>query len=100
MHAACGPPSASTPVDENLEVAVVGGPLKLYDVVMHGVPTRMKLNENDAKRYDATLVETEASAPEAPESEGPEEAEEPEAKARSAPNKARQARGKAAPGDG
>lgn len=78
----------------------MGGPLKLYDVVMHGVPTRMKLNEDDAKRYDATLVESEASAPEAPEPENRDETEEPGAKARSAPNKARQARGKAAPGDG
>jgi hypothetical protein len=100
MHAACGPPSASTPVDENLEVAVVGGPLKLYDVVMHGVPTRMKLNEDDAKRYDATLVESEDSAPEAPGPESLDKTEEPSAKARSAPNKARQARDKATPGDG
>ncbi|MFB9590774.1 hypothetical protein [Streptomyces racemochromogenes] len=70
----------------------MAGPLKLYDVVMHGVPTRMKLNEADAERYGATPVE--APAPE------PAEPEQPEAKARTAGNKARQARGKAAPGDG
>jgi hypothetical protein len=81
-------------VDENLEVAVVGGPLKLYDVVMHGVPTRMKLNEADAERYDATLVESDNSE------DVPEGAAEVPEKARSAPNKARQVRGKAAPGDG
>lgn len=63
----------------------MGGPLKLYDVVMHGVPTRMKLNDADAKRYNGTLVEpeeapaAEETAPQAP----------PPAKKRTASNKAR-----------
>lgn len=70
----------------------MGGPLKLYDVVMHGVPTRMKLNEDDAKRYNATLVGTAEpeqadDVPEAP-------AEKPAAKKRAPANKARAAANK------
>ncbi|MFJ3878063.1 hypothetical protein ACIPW5_11445 [Streptomyces sp. NPDC090077] len=72
----------------------MGGPLKLYDVVMHGVSTRMKLNEADARRYNAVLVEP------APGSASVEEGSAPPEKARGAQNKARQPRGKAAPGDG
>lgn len=78
----------------------MGGPLKLYDVVMHGVATRMKLNEADAERYGGTLVggpaEPEADAP--PVEEKADEAA-PD-KSRTAANKSRTARGKAAPGDG
>lgn len=74
----------------------MGGPLRLYDVVMHGVPTRMKLNETDAERYGATLVEQ--PEPEAA-VEGKAETEAP-TKARTPANKSRTARGKAAPGDG
>jgi hypothetical protein len=90
-HAACGPPSTSQPVLENLEVAAVGGPLKLYDVVMHGMPTRMKLNEDDAKRYNATpvdapKVETQTETPDVPAQ--PTETEIP-GKARTARNKRR-----------
>lgn len=68
----------------------MGGPLKLYDVVMHGVPTRMKLNEDDAERYDGTLVAD--SAPD-PDAEAPAAVEpKPAAKKRAAPaNKARAA---------
>lgn len=41
----------------------MGGPLKLYDVVMpNGVRTRMKLNEQDVKRYNASPVATVAKA--------------------------------------
>ncbi|MFD5676116.1 hypothetical protein [Streptomyces sp. NPDC127040] len=69
----------------------MGGPLKLYDVVMHGVPTRMKLNEADAERYGGTLV----GGPAEPEPEAPPA----ETKVAKAPaNKSRTARGKAAPG--
>lgn len=59
-HAACGTPSDSVPVDQSVEVAVVGGPLKKYSVVMpSGVTTVMKLNADDATRHgltDADLV--------------------------------------------
>lgn len=68
----------------------MGGPLRLYDVVMHGVPTRMKLNEADAKRYNATLAEP-------PEPDPAEEARpEPKlaAKKRAPANKARTAANK------
>lgn len=94
-HAACGPPSTSQPVLDQLEVAAVSGPLKLYDVVMHGIPTRMKLNEADAKRYGATLIEAE----EAPE---PKQTVAPPAKKRAPSNKARTAATKdgGAGGDG
>ncbi|MCX4801781.1 hypothetical protein OG594_08970 [Streptomyces sp. NBC_01214] len=75
----------------------MGGPLRLYDVVMHGVPTRMKLNEADAERYGGTLVNGPAGPePEAPEAEA-KTAEAP-AKSRTPANKSRTARGKAAPG--
>lgn len=75
----------------------MGGPLKLYDVVMHGVPTRMKLNEADAERYGGTLVDGPSdSEPEAPPAE--EQTAEVPAKSRAAANKSRTARGKAAPG--
>lgn len=70
----------------------MGGPLKLYDVVMHGVATRMKLNEADAQRYSGTLVGGPAEPePEAPPTEAP-------AKSRTPANKSRTARGKAVPG--
>ncbi|MGY4902565.1 hypothetical protein [Streptomyces sp. 900116325] len=66
----------------------MSGPLKLYDVVMHGVATRMKLNEDDAKRYDGTLVADFAPDPEVPAAVEPK----PAAKKRAAPtNKARAA---------
>jgi hypothetical protein len=40
------------PVDQNVEVATVGGPLERYEVTLPGgrVAT-MKLNEDDARRY-------------------------------------------------
>lgn len=95
-HAACGPPSTSESALDQLEVAAVGGPLKLYDVVMHGVPTRMKLNEADAQRYAATLVEPE-EAP-APEQE-PTPLKAP-AKKRAASNKARRPAAKDGGADG
>lgn len=68
----------------------MGGPLKLYDVVMHGVPTRMKLNEADAERYNATPVGSEEAETSAePEASGA--APKPAAKRRAASNKARTA---------
>lgn len=70
-HAACGAASDSTPVDERMEVAAVGGPLKKYEVTTSsGVTTTMKLNEEDAKRLgvldgpdgtDETTAEPEAT---------------------------------------
>ena len=51
-HAACGPPSGSVPVDQRMEVAAVGEPLKEYEVTLPGGrTTTMKLNEADAERY-------------------------------------------------
>lgn len=84
QHAACGEPSTGVPVDQHVEVAAVAAPVKLYDVVMpNGVETRMKLNEDDAKRYaetcDVSAVEESTSG-----------------KARQARNKARTAQNKAA----
>ena len=67
----------------------MGGPLKLYDVVMHGVPTRMKLNEADAKRYNATLVG--GAEPEQADDVVEAPAEKPAAKKRAPANKARSA---------
>ena len=86
-HAACGPPSTCTPVDENLEVAVVGGALKKYKVVTAGgVETVMKLNDSDAARYGVALGEPE------PEAQSAEEGKpEPQAKKRVASNKSRTA---------
>lgn len=66
----------------------MGGPLKLYDVDMHGTKTRMKLNEADAERYNATLVGSEAD--DAPEAEAPPQEPAP-GKKRTAANKARTA---------
>jgi hypothetical protein len=63
QHAACGAASDSVPVDERMEVAVVGGPLKKYNVsTPSGVETTMKLNQEDAKRLGVLEgAETEAS---------------------------------------
>lgn len=111
-HAACGPPSTAVPVDERMEVAAVGGPLKKYRVVSaHGVETTMKLNEADAQQRglsDADLVpergddavlslpdddDTSAASQDGGEpgsGDGEDQAPEPEEKARSAAqNKAR-----------
>lgn len=69
----------------------MGGPLKLYDVVMHGVPTRMKLNEADAERYNATLVGAPESEPEADAEQPAADPAKPAAKKRTPANKARTA---------
>lgn len=69
-HAACGPPSESVPFDQRMEVAVVGGPLKEYEVTLPGGrKTTMQLNEEDAKRYgvfDGGSGEEQEQAAEAP----------------------------------
>lgn len=80
----------------------MGGPLKLYDVVMHGIPTRMKLNESDAERYDATpvdapKVETVTEIPDVPPQ--PTVTETP-GKSRTARNKRRTAADKGGAGGG
>lgn len=69
----------------------MGGPLNLYDVVMHGVPTRMKLNEADADRYNATLVGAPEPEPEADAEPPAAGAAKPTAKKRTPANKARTA---------
>lgn len=90
-HAACGPPSASVPVDENWEVAAVGGPLKRYEVTLPGGrKTVMKLNEADAERYGATP----AGAPAETETGTAETTTETPAKARATRNKSRTATNK------
>lgn len=97
-HAACGPPSTSIPVDENLEVAVVGGPLRKYRVILPGGRTTvMKLNENDADWYGGEAVEP-TEAPSVSDVAPEEKAASAQNKARAAANKGRPARGKAAPG--
>jgi hypothetical protein len=83
-HAACGAASDTTPVDERMEVAAVGGPLKKYEVTTpSGVKTTMKLNEDDARRLgvldETSKTSTDDSAPE------------PAAKRRAASNKSRTA---------
>jgi hypothetical protein len=89
-QAACGAASDTTPVDERMEVAAVGGPLKKYEVTTpSGVTTTMKLNEEDAKRLgvlDAPQQETETEIPDQPAE--PTETETP-TKARTTRNKAR-----------
>jgi hypothetical protein len=88
-HAACGTASDSIPVDERMEVAAVGGPLKKYEVTTpSGAVTTMKLNEDDAKRLgvlDAPEQESETEA-----ADKPAEAETP-SKSRTTRNKARTA---------
>lgn len=96
-HAACGPPSTSVPVDQNIEeVAAVGGPLKRYRYTSpSGVATVMKFNEADAERYGLTDDDLVDAAPAAEAKAVPES----QNKARAgSQNKARTPRGKAAPG--
>lgn len=97
-HAACGTPSESTPVDERMEVAAVGVPLKRYTVTTpSGVETMMKLNEDDAKRLGVLdqpkTTSTQTGDPET----AVETTTETPAKSRTAANKSRSARTK---GDG
>lgn len=90
-HAACGTPSNTVPVDQNVEVAAVGGPLNRYKVVtLSGVETVMKLNAADAERLGGVPVDAPAEEP----------AEEPQAKKKAVPNKARTATRKGSGGDG
>ncbi|MFF5473334.1 hypothetical protein [Streptomyces achromogenes] len=87
LHAACGPAADTTPVDQRMEVAAVGGPLKKYEVTTpSGVKTTMKLNEDDAKRLGVLDSGTQAEAEPAADDAA---AEEPAAKARTPRNKAR-----------
>ena len=80
-HAACGDPSATIAIDQRLEVATMGGPLKKYTVTMpNGTETVMKLNDDDAKRYGDNAKPADGST----------------AKSRSAANKARTPANKAA----
>lgn len=84
QHAACGAAPDTTPVDERMEVAAVGGPLKKYEVTTpSGVKTTMKLNEDDAKRLGVLKEPTETSTEES--------APEPAAKKRAVSNKSRTA---------
>lgn len=72
----------------------MGGPLRKYRVTLPGGrDTVMKLNEADAKRYDAEPID---EAGESAAAKTPEDPKQPAAPS----NKARQARGKAAPGGG
>lgn len=67
----------------------MGGPLKKYTVTMpSGAETVMKLNEDDAKRYNATLVGAEPEPQPEPEA-NEEPAPKPQAKKRAVSNKAR-----------
>jgi hypothetical protein len=85
-HAACGTASDSVPVDTQMEVAVVGGPLKKYEVTTpSGVKTTMKLNDDDAKRL-GVMADEPAAEPDSDAAEAP-------AKSRATRNKARTATG-------
>lgn len=78
-HTTCGGPSDAVPVDERMEVAVVGGPLKKYEITLpSGAKTVMKLNEADARRWGVA----EAAAEPERDADGPEEAPEVTHKAR------------------
>jgi hypothetical protein len=95
-HAACGTASDSIPVDERMEVAAVGGPLKKYDVTTpHGIKTTMKLNEDDAKRLGVLEAPAGDSTDDAAE-----EAEPAPAKKRAVSNKARTPASKGGAGGG
>ncbi|WP_459249504.1 hypothetical protein [Streptomyces youssoufiensis] len=98
-------------MDERLEVAVVGGPLKKYKVTgPSGAETVMKLNDADADARgltDADLVDARRTesvplpADEgAGEADGAKAAEPAPNKARSAANKGRAPRGKGGAGGG
>lgn len=78
-HAACGPPSDTVPVDAQIGVATVGGPLGKYRYTSGtGHQTVLKLNDEDAARLGLTEADL-ADATSEPE---PEPA--PEVKARTA----------------
>ncbi len=97
LHAACGPAADTTPVDQRMEVAAVGGPLKKYEVTTpSGVKTTMKLNEDDAKRLGVLEYRGE-HGPELELSEDKAAGEGPATKARTTRNKSRTAADK---GDG
>lgn len=100
-HAACGPPSDAVPVDERMEVAVVGGPLKKYRVTSaSGAESVVKYNEADAERLglsDADLVPERETVTDV---QLPDDAPKPKARGASR-NKARtSSRNKAADGGG
>jgi hypothetical protein len=86
-----------------MEVAVVGGPLKKYEVTLPGgVVTTMKLNESDAIRYGvADQAEPEQAPPDTTEEPAAEETvAAPAAKKRAPRNKARTAPDKGEGGGG
>lgn len=58
-HAACAGAAAGgeLPVDLPKEY-LMPGPVRLYDVVLNGHQTQMRLNEEDAKRLGGTPVDT------------------------------------------
>lgn len=101
QHAACGTASDSVPVDANVEVAAVGGPLKRYEVeTSPGVTTTMKLNDADAQRLGVLAppkAETVTEIPDVPAQ--PTETETP-GKSRSPRNKRRTAADKGGAGGG
>jgi hypothetical protein len=99
LHAACGPPSTSVPVDQNIEeVAAVSGPLKKYRYTSEaGHETVLKLNAADAERHGLTdddLVEA------APAAETKAVTAAPNKARTTSSNKARAPRGKGGEGGG
>lgn len=96
QHAGCGGASESIPVDERMEVAVVSGPLKRYDVTLpSGTVTTMKLDQADAERYGVASGKKETEVPDQPAE--PTKTETP-VKKRAASNKSRTAANKGADG--
>ena len=63
-HAACGADPLLTAMDPQREVVnVQGGPLKTYDVVVNGVPLRLRLTEADARKRGVWVDPAPAPAP-------------------------------------
>lgn len=98
-HAACGPPSTSVPVDQNIEeVAAVSGPLKKYRYTDDaGHQTVLKLNTADAERQGLTDEDLAEAAPVA---EVKAVAQAPNKARTASQNKARAARSKGGAGGG
>ena len=87
-HAACGQAADVTPVDIPTVETRMPSDLRLYDVVVNGYETRMRLDDTDAARLNATPVDETRAVPEPTDVETPE----PTRKARArVPNKARTA---------
>lgn len=64
-HAACGPGSASVPVDLLTTIPKGDPVLKKYRTTVNGHETTLKLSDDAAKAYDGELTEVTGEQPEA-----------------------------------